>query len=279
MMQPPAPDLHNRVVVVSGAARGMGREYVEALLESGARVVATDVSWQGDEDFRSALAARGDALVLEMDVSKDEHVEAVYQSTMDRFGTVDALINNAAMRSRNLFPPTGRRTILETADPDWRKMFDVNVFGTLKVIRRFIQPMQQHQRGSIINISTGGSWVALRPDSMEQPYMASKAALTNLSFYLANEVQKDNIAVNVVFPGHTASTGTEEQDAARVAKGMSVRERVQPVHIVPLVLFLAGIDASYGLTGKALQATEWNLLHGLGSEERWTRSGLAAVAR
>lgn len=157
-------------------------------------------------------------------------------------------------------------------------MFDVNVFGTLKVIRRFIQPMQESHRGSIVNISTGGSWVALRPDSMEQPYMASKAALTNLSFYLANEVRKDNIAVNVVFPGHTASTGTEEQDAARQARGMSTKERVQPVHIVPVVLFLAGIDASYGLSGKAISATGWNLLHGLGDEERWTRSALAAQA-
>jgi NAD(P)-dependent dehydrogenase (short-subunit alcohol dehydrogenase family) len=279
MVQSPPPNLQGRVVVVSGAARGMGRAYVEAFLERGARVVAGDVSWEGDQDFQRSLESRADALPLEMDISNDSQVEAAYQATIDRFGTVDALVNNAAMRSRNLFPPTGRRTILETADSDWRRMFDVNVFGTLKVIRRFIQPMQQQRRGSVINISTSGSWVALRPDSMEQPYMASKAALTNLSFYLATEVKQDNIAVNVVFPGHTASTGTEEQDAARQARGMSVRERVQPVHIVPIVLFLAGLDASYGLTGKALTATEWNLMHGLGDEERWTRSGLAAPAR
>jgi len=230
-----------------------------------------------DEDFFRSLEARDDALPLQMNIADDAQVDAAYAATLDRFGTVDALVNNAAMRSRNLFPPTGRRTILETADSDWRRMFDVNVFGTLQVIRRFIQPMQQAGHGSIINISTSGSWVALRPDSMEQPYMASKAALTNLTFYLATEVKKDNIAANVVFPGHTASTGTEEQDAARQARGMSVRERVQPVHIVPVVLFLAGIDASYGLTGKAISATEWNLLHGLGDEERWTRSGLAAL--
>jgi len=279
MMQAEDERLRGRVVVISGAARGMGREYVEAFLKEGARVVAGDISWQGDEDFRRTLEARDDALPLDMNVADDAQVDAAYAATLDRFGTVDALVNNAAMRSRNLFPPTGRRTILETAESDWRRMFDVNVFGTLKVIRRFIQPMQQAGHGSIINISTSGSWVALRPDSMEQPYMASKAALTNLTFYLATEVKKDNIAANIVFPGHTASTGTEEQDAARQARGMSVKERVQPVHIAPVVLFLAGIDASYGLTGKAISATEWNLLHGLGDEERWTRSGLAALQR
>lgn len=102
-------NLRGRVVVVSGAARGMGREYVEAFLNEGARVVAGDVSWLGDEEFFRSLQARDDALPLEMNVADDAQVEAAYAATLERFGTVDALVNNAAMRSRNLFPPTGRR--------------------------------------------------------------------------------------------------------------------------------------------------------------------------
>ncbi|MDG4856548.1 SDR family oxidoreductase, partial [Mesorhizobium sp. WSM4982] len=92
----------------------------------------------------------------------------------------------------------------ETKDSDWQKSFNVNVFGALRVIRRFIRPMLEKKRGSIINtVSSGvimlaqdGGYVGLRPGSREMPYMSSKAALVTLSFYLADEVKENNVAVN-----------------------------------------------------------------------------------
>lgn len=269
------PDLKNRVAVVTGGARGMGRAYVEGFLARGAKVVATDKSWDGVPDFDKSQA--GNLLVATMDVTQEAQIDAALQATLDRFGTVDVLVNNAAMRQRDLFPPTGRITTLETKDSDWQKSFDVNLFGTLKVIRRFIRPMIEKRRGSIINTvssgvllqSQGGAYAALRPHTREMPYMSSKAALTTLSFYLADEVREHNVAVNIVIPGHARTTGFDEQNRARLALG--ARRGATPVvpeHIVPLVLLLAAQDAN-GITGRMFDVMKWNVEHGLGGTEAW----------
>ncbi len=212
-------DLKDRVVVITGGARGMGRAYVNAFLEAGAKVVATDRSW-ADTD----KPAGDNILTADMDVTDNAQIEKAYQAAIDRFGTIDVLINNAAMRQRDLFPPMGRITTLETKDSDWEKSFAVNVFGVLKVTRRFIRPMLEKQRGSIVNAvssgilnhSHGGAYAALRPNSREMPYMSSKAALATMSFYLADEVKDRNIAVNIVVPGHTRTTGFDDQNRARL---------------------------------------------------------------
>ncbi|HLH22293.1 MAG TPA: SDR family oxidoreductase [Chloroflexota bacterium] len=268
-------DLQGRVAVITGGARGMGAAYVRGFLEEGARVVAADRSWTGVEGFQQELEARG-VLCLDMDVTDDAQLDRAYQATLDRFGTVDALVNNAAMRSRDLFPPHGRRLTLETSDEDFLRMYSVNVFGALKVIRRFVRPMLEKQRGSIVNVvssgslfhAQGGAYAALRPDSVEQPYMSSKAALANLSFYLAAELKDAGVAVNAVVPGHTRTTGFDEQNRARLAEGRRPGPLPYvPEHVVPLVLFLASQDAR-GVTGRMFDAVQWNREHGLG-DDRW----------
>jgi NAD(P)-dependent dehydrogenase (short-subunit alcohol dehydrogenase family) len=275
MAQSAEPDLKNRVVVVTGGARGMGRAYVDAFLARGAKVVATDRSWDGAAAFD---AAHGEMLMIaDMDVTSDEQIDAACAAVMQRFGTVDVLVSNAAMRQRDLFPPTGRVTTLETKDSDWERLFAVNLFGTLKVIRRFIRPMIAQRRGSIVNAvssgvlnhSQGAAYMALRPNSREMPYMSSKAALATLSLYLADEVKEHNVAVNVVIPGHTRTTGFDEQNRARLARGAKPGPLpVVPEHMVPLVLQLAAQDAS-GLTGRMFDVMKWNVEHGLGGQESW----------
>jgi NAD(P)-dependent dehydrogenase (short-subunit alcohol dehydrogenase family) len=267
-----ATALKDRVVVVTGGARGMGRAYVDAFLDAGAKVVATDRSWSGAE--RSAAA---NLLTADMDVTDDAAIDAAYRAALDRFGTIDVLINNAAMRQRDLFPPTGRVTTLETRDSDWEKSFAVNVFGALKVTRRFIRPMLEKKRGSIINtvssgilnFSHGGGYAALRPNSREMPYQSAKAALATMSFYLADEVKEKNVAVNIVIPGHARTTGFDEQNRARLAQGARPGPLpVVPEHLVPLVLYLAEQDAST-MTGRMFDAMVWNAEHGMGGHERW----------
>jgi NAD(P)-dependent dehydrogenase (short-subunit alcohol dehydrogenase family) len=269
---PVSADLKGRVVVVTGAARGMGRAYVVALLSAGAKVVATDKDWSGVDAFDGE-----NILVVPMDVTSDAAIDGAYHRTVERFRTVDALINNAAMRQRELFPPTGRVTTLQTKDSDWERSFAVNIFGPLKVIRRFIVPMLEKRRGSIVNTvssgilhhSHGGGYTALRPNSREMPYQSSKAALATMSFYLADEVKEHNVAVNIVVPGHTRTTGFDEQNRARLAAGMRRGAHpVVPEHMVPLVLHLAAQDAG-GITGKMFDVMQWNIEHGLGGEERW----------
>jgi NAD(P)-dependent dehydrogenase (short-subunit alcohol dehydrogenase family) len=271
--------LAGRVVIITGAARGMGQAYARAFAKAGARLVATDRSWKGAEDFAHELGTLGkEVLTLDMDVTDGAAIDRGFDQAMARFGTIDVLINNAAMRQRDLFPPSGRTTTLETKDEDWSRAFAVNVFGALKVIRRFIRPMLAQKRGSIVNAvssgilnhSQGGAYRALRPNSREMPYQSTKAALATMSFYLADEVKESNVAVNIVIPGHTRTTGFEEQNKARLAAGMRTGPQpLVPEHIVPIVLYLAAQDAST-ITGRMFDVMQWNLEHGLGGQEAWT---------
>jgi 1,1a-dihydroxy-1-hydro-9-fluorenone dehydrogenase len=248
----------------------MGHACAEAFVARGASVVGLDRSWP---------ELPGSILPLTGDVSDQSAIDAAYRATLDRFGRVDVLVNNAAMRQRDLYPPHGAAAVLETSNDDWQRMFDVNVFGVLKVIRAFARPMLAQQRGSIVNVSSGGSvgqasamepgvWRGRNPAFRNQPYDASKAALTNMSFYLAEEVKSANVAVNVVFPSGTRTTGSDEMVAGRAARGIQVGRLLRPEHVVPLVLHLAAQDAG-GVTGRAIDAVTWNVRHGFGGADDW----------
>ena len=283
------PELQGRVVAITGAARGMGRAYARGFLAEGAKVIAMDQSWEPtgfssdtDDSFLKELQGRSDdALVATVDISNEQQVRDAYQAALDKFGTIDVLVNNAGMRQRNLFPPTGRVTTLETKDSDWEKMFAVTVFGTLKVTRYFIQPMLEKQQGSVMSVissgalhhSHGSAYMALRPNSREMPYQSAKSALLCMMFYLADEVKERNVAVNILVPGHVRTTGFDEQNAARRAMDMTGGRpgtmALKPEHIVPLALFLAKQDAGSGITGKCFDTVTWNIEHGLGGPANW----------
>jgi NAD(P)-dependent dehydrogenase (short-subunit alcohol dehydrogenase family) len=265
-------NLEGKVVLVTGAARGMGRAYVRGFLERGARVVATDRSWapsgvsSDDVNFLSELAGRPDAQADVMDITIDSHVNRVFAAAMDRFGTIDVVINNAGLRQRDLYPPHGSVSTLETELGDWQAMFDTHVFGTLRVIKSFVQPMLTRGRGSIVCVASDG-FDGHRPQSREMPYQAAKAGMVTLALYLAHELRESNIAVNVLLPGHTRSTGSDEQEAERAAMRARMGQpaftprRLKPEHVVPLALYFAEQDAASGVTGQVLKAMDWNAEH------------------
>lgn len=257
--------LTSKVVVVTGAARGMGQEYVRAFLKEGCKVVALDLFWKGTEEFSQELSSYEEALTLSGDISSDVDIADAYQAAMDRFGTVDVLINNASMRMRDV-DPSAVINILDTNEAQWQRTFEVSLFGVIKVIRRFVQPMLESGGGSIINIFSG-SGVQGRPGN--QPYGAVKAALHNMTQSLAGELKEHNIAVNSLIPGGTRSTGYEEQTRLQQAMGRVRRQLpVRPDHTVPAALFLAQQDAS-GVTGEAVDALKWNEENGYGGYEAW----------
>jgi NAD(P)-dependent dehydrogenase (short-subunit alcohol dehydrogenase family) len=289
--------LKDKVAVITGAARGMGRAYTKGFLEDGAKVVALDLSWDptgfsGDEDdaFYRSLQGRDDVVTVTCDLGEPAQVEAAYKAAMDKFGTIDVLVNNAGVRQRDLFPPTGRITTLETKRSDWERMFGVTVFGAMDLTKLCIQPMIQKGAGAITTVissgalhhSHGGAYQALRPNSREVPYQPAKAAILCAMFYLAEEVKEHNVAVNVVIPGHTRTTGFDEQNAMRraagnqQAMGMGQQGRasaggptpVRADHIVPIVKFLSQQDAST-VTGKCFDTMTWNQEHGLGGVKEW----------
>lgn len=271
-----------KVVLVTGGARGMGREYVRGFLKEGAKVVATDMSWEptgvsnDDYDFKAEIEGNPNVLTEIMDITIDSHVKRVYKEAIDKFGTVDVIINNAGTRMRDLYPPHGSVTTLETEVGDWQKTFDTHVFGSLRVIKEFTQPMIAQQRGSIVSVASSG-FDASRANSKEMPYQAAKAALVTMTLYLANELKPHNIAANVLLPAHTASTGSDEQEALRAAMraraaaaGQSTFRpmRARPEHVVPLALFYAEQDAE-GVTGQVLNAMKWSEDNGFGGPRDW----------
>lgn len=280
-----------KVVLVTGAARGMGREYVRAFLKEGARVIASDVSWaptgvsSDDVEFLDELRGNPNVMTDVMDITIDSHVKRVYQAAMDRFGTVDVIVNNAGMRQRDLYPPHGSVTILETEVGDWQRMFDTHVFGSLRVIKSFVQPMLAQQRGSIVNVCSG-QIQNQTGTSREGAYQPAKAALAVMTIYLATELKPYNIAANVLLPGHTRTSGSDEQEAARAEirarlgdpRAGATPRRVRPDNVVPLALFLAEQDAG-GTTGQMISALQWNQEHELGGFEAWGYAPDVAASR
>ena len=272
-----------RLALVTGAARGIGLATASRFLAEGWRVALLDIDAQTLAAAHERLALPGDTMAVECDVAEPDQVTAAVEAVAARFGRTDALVNNAGLRQRNLFPPTGKITTLETKDSDWEKMFGVGVFGTLKVTRKFIQPMLERQSGSVISVisggamhtAVGGAYVAQRSTSREMPYQSAKAATLTMMFYLADEVKENNVAVNILIPGNARTTGYDEQNEARRAAGQSGssnrpgRFSMTPEHIVPITLFLAGQDANTGITGKCFDVPTWNLEHGLGGPEAW----------
>jgi len=270
-------DVEGRVVVVTGGARGLGGSMAEGFLKAGAKVVAADKTWAGADQLRDRLESSGRGMAVEMDITDDAQLDSAYAAVIQRFGTTDVLVNNAALVSETLFAPLGHVKTLDTKDSDWEAMFKVNVFGTVKVIRRFIQPMLENKRGSIVNVvssgvlpvSIGGGWYGLRPGTVEMPYQATKAAVMALTFYLGEEVWGEGVALNAIMPGHTRASWFDATARAYQDKGQVYFMRpVVPEHVLPIMLFLASQDGQ-GVTGRLYNVPEWNFDHGYGKYAAW----------
>lgn len=275
------PFVDGQVVVVTGAARGIGKVLAQAFLKAGANVVCGDVSWKDADEFRDQVSSSGRGLALDMDISADEPVQVAYRAVMQRFGRVDTLINNAGLVSETLFAPKGHVPTLDTTHQDWQRMFGVNVFGTVRVIQAFAPALLERGGGSVVNVvssgvlmeSVGGGFFAARPWTTEMPYQASKSALTTLTFYLAEELKRSRIAVNAFMPGHTRASWFDDTARAVSAEGRIYALRpMAPQHVVPLVLFLAA-QASAAVdepaTGRLYHVPDWNYDHGYGGLQSW----------
>ncbi len=274
------PDLDGMVAVVTGAARGIGRALSQGLVEAGASLVAADRAWAGAEATRREYESSGRGFIVGFDINDADSVAIARDRTLDRFGRVDILINNAALRMRDLFMPGGLSTVLDAKDSDWVAMHRVIVLGTLTVTRSFVPAMRvSGQGGSIVMIGSAGSlpiehdgagaWHAGRVAPKNQPYDAAKAALASLSFSLAGELKADGIAVNLVWPGGTMTTGSAEMRDARIAAGVDTGRFLRTEHVVPPVLYLARQRGPDAVTATALDAPLWNARHGFGERDKW----------
>jgi 3-oxoacyl-[acyl-carrier protein] reductase len=229
-------DLTGKVVLVTGGGRGIGRALAERFHNEGSRVVAFDV------DFGDAQETAGDYDSLPCDVSDAGSVQDAVGKAVDRFGTVDVLVNNAGVNVEGL---------VSDLDPKrWRRAFEVNVTGTFLMSQAVIPTMKNQHSGRIINAA---SFAAIIPSVGSAAYAASKAAVVQLTRVLASELGPWDVTVNAYAPGMipTAMNGFAEMPEpaqARLLDTLSLRRWGRPEDVADLVCFLAS-DAAQYITG------------------------------
>ena len=250
--QTPSIDLTGDVVMVTGATGDIGIEYVCALVAAGADVVATDIASTASAGQDLVLRANeigpGKAVFSPVDITSDDEIATAVALAADRFGGLDAVVNNAAIY-RTLGP---KRPLTELSNDDWDLVLRVNVRGTWQVIKAAIPAFVERGGGRVVNIS---STVARAGVPGFAHYVASKAAVDGLTRAAAKELGAQNIRVNGVAPGLVSDSATESINpdgyAARSAQTRSLAREMQPSDLVGAVLWLAS-RASGFVTGQTV---------------------------
>ena len=240
-------DLTDRVAIVTGGGRGIGRRLVERLADEGVRTVAIDLDQDRLTDLGRELAARSDVESRQWvaDVTRAEDLERVVADTVDQLGRIDILINNAGI---------GATAPVDLLDEEaWRRCFDVNVTGVFLASRAVIPTMKAQRFGRIINAS---SFAAIIPSVAHATYAATKAAVAHFGRALAGELGPWGITVNSYAPGmiptelnHYDQRDPAEQD--RLLDTLTIRRWGSADDVADLVCFLASERAGY-LTGQLI---------------------------
>jgi 3-oxoacyl-[acyl-carrier protein] reductase len=259
MQQEPQRRIEDAVVVITGAAHGIGAAYARGLAADGAAVVAVDRDGEGAEKVAAAAReAGGRSLAFRADVSREDDLEAMVDAALTEFGTITGLVNNAAVFS---VVPMSRAPFDEIGIDEWDLMMRVNVRGTWQVCKAVIPAMREAGYGKIVNISSG---TALKGSASRIHYVTSKAAILGFTKSLAKEVGGDGIRVNCVAPGSTLSEespdeGTIAYRSSRV--GDRALPRVQmPADLVGAVRFMLGPESDF-LTGQTLVVDGGSHMH------------------
>ena len=238
--------LEGKVAIVTGAARGLGREFARALARAGAAVIAADVS----DCTETAASLGGKARAVRADVTDMTSVEAMADAARDAFGHIDILVNNAALYATL---KGGRFEKIDEAE--WDAAMRVNVKGIWQCCKAVVPEMRKAGAGSIINIA---SLAATYGTPFALHYTASKAAVIGLTRGLARELGRDNIRVNCIAPSAVTTEGTrqffgEKYDRALqvIAGGQSIQRNLEPGDIAGAVLWLASSQSAF-VTGQTV---------------------------
>jgi NAD(P)-dependent dehydrogenase (short-subunit alcohol dehydrogenase family) len=203
-----------KVVVVTGAGSGMGRQVALELLRRGARVAAIDINGTTLEETVSLAAGRGDAIATHVvNITDRAAVEALPQAVIDRFGGVDGIINCAG-----IIQPFVRLNDLDYAAID--RVFDVNFRGTLYMTKTFLPWLLKRPVAHVVNISSMGGFLPVPGQTI---YGASKAAVKLLTEGLSSELKGTNVHVTVVFPGAVATNITTNSGVEMPAMGAGAK--------------------------------------------------------
>ena len=229
-----------KTVLITGASRGIGAACAELFAENGYNVI---INYASSSEKAEALAAKTGGTAIRCDVSDPASVEKMVSDIIDKYGKIDVLVNNAGISVTGVFDLV--------SDEDAKRIFDVNVFGTLNCTKKVIPYMLKRKYGKIINISsmwgqTGGS--------CEVHYSATKAAIIGFTKALAKEVGASGINVNCVAPGMIMTDMTAcytDEEVEEIKEEIPLGRCGDPRDIAETVLFLASEKASF-ITGQVI---------------------------
>lgn len=235
----------DKVAIVTGSGRGLGRSMALALAREGAKVVIADIDPSTGEDVVREIRELGaEAIFVRADVSKRADVGRMVQATLDQFDKVDILVNNAGIHDAAPF--------VEETEELWQRMFAVNVMGTVLPSQAVVPEMMRRERGKIVNISSKAAVVG---EPYHAAYSASKGAILALTRAMAIELAPYRITVNAVCPGPTHTDmllGATDDAQRRELTAIAPLGRLgQPEDIARATLYLAS-DGSDWCTGQAL---------------------------
>lgn len=248
--------VRDRVVVITGAGQGIGREYARQFAAAGAIPVIAEINGAAARNVAAEIErSGGTALAVETDVADPASVAALTETVLDVYGRVDALINNAA-----IFSGLTMRPFDEIPLDEWNAVLRVNITGSFLCARAVAGHMRERGWGRIINIMSGSVPLGVKN---YLHYVTSKAAMVGMTNSLARELGGHGITVNAVQPGGTFTevprqTVTPEAKAALIASQCIPREEV-PMDLVGLVLFLCTPAAGF-ITGQTI-ACDGGLTH------------------
>ncbi|MGF1499998.1 MAG: 3-oxoacyl-[acyl-carrier-protein] reductase [Elainellaceae cyanobacterium] len=233
--------LAERVALVTGASRGIGRATALALAAAGANVVVNYASsGQAADEVVAQIQAMGrEAIALQADVSQADQVEAVFKTAMDKWGRVDVLVNNAGIARDGL--------LMRMKPADWQAVIDLNLTGVFLCSRAAAKIMLKQKSGRIVNIT---SVVGLMGNAGQANYSAAKAGVIGLTKSTAKELASRGITCNAVAPGFITTDMTQDVKADDILKLIPLARYGTPEEVAGLVRFLAADPAAAYITGQ-----------------------------
>jgi 3-oxoacyl-[acyl-carrier protein] reductase len=236
--------LDNKVSVITGAARGIGRAIALRLAEHGSDMVVSDIDMAGAHGVAKEIEALGrKAFAVESNVSIKQNAEALVEAAVIEFGKIDVFVNNAGITRDNL--------IMRMDEAEWDAVIAVNLKGTFNCIKAVTRPMMKQRNGKIINIS---SIVGVMGNAGQANYCASKAGVIGLTKSAAKELAPRNVQVNAVAPGYIESDMTKNLPETIRESYLSIiplKRPGAPEDVANVVLFLASPLSDY-ITGQVL---------------------------
>jgi len=240
------PTFDGRVVIITGAAGGLGRAFALGFAAEGASLVVADIDLAGVTETAAMLRSAGaTALAVRVDVTNRQSTDGLARAALAAFGHIDVLINNAA-----IYATLSRTPFTDIEPGEWDRVMNVNVKGTW-LCSASVFPLMTHPGGRIINIASA---TVFSGSPLWMHYVASKAAVIGVTRVMAREVGGQGVTVNAIAPGFTlteASLGLiDDAESYGVDRG-AIKRASQPEDIVGTALFLAGPQSGY-ITGQTI---------------------------